>query len=54
MICLQYQYVPMARPQGDIGGRVALYDITVRDEQTGELVAKSQDLAYRKNERFVK
>ena len=37
-----------------IGGRVALYDITVRDEQTGELVAKSQDLAYRKNERFVK
>ena len=37
-----------------IGGRVALYDITVRDEQTGGLVAKSQDLAYRKNERFVK
>ncbi len=37
-----------------IGGRVALYDITVCDEQTGELVAKSQDLAYRKNERFVK
>ena len=37
-----------------IGGRVALYDITVRDEQTGELVAKSQDLAYRKNEQFVK
>lgn len=37
-----------------IGGRVALYGITVRDEQTGELVAKSQDLAYRKNERFVK
>ncbi len=36
------------------GGRVALYDITVRDEQTGELVAKSQDLAYRKNEQFVK
>ena len=39
--------------EGHVGGRVALYDITVRDEQTGELVAKSQDLAYRKNERFV-
>ena len=39
--------------EGHVGGRVALYDITVRDEQTGELVAKSQDLAYRKNEHFV-
>jgi len=36
-----------------VGGRTALYDITVRDEQTGELVAKSQDLVYRKNEWFV-
>ncbi|MDI6687145.1 MAG: hotdog fold thioesterase [Desulfobacterales bacterium] len=36
------------------GSRMALYDITVRDEQTGELVAKSQDLAYRKKEQFVK
>jgi acyl-CoA thioesterase len=36
-----------------VGARTALYDITVRDEQTGELVAKSQDLVYRKNEWFV-
>lgn len=36
-----------------VGGRTALYEITVRDEQTGELVAKSQDLVYRKNEWFV-
>ena len=36
-----------------VGGRTALYDITVRDERTGELVAKSQDLVYRKNEWFV-
>lgn len=35
------------------GGRTALYAITVRDERTGELVAKSQDLVYRKNEWFV-
>jgi acyl-CoA thioesterase len=35
------------------GARTALYDITVRDELTGELVAKSQDLVYRKNEWFV-
>ena len=40
--------------EGHVGGRVALYDITVRDDQTGKLVAKSQDLAYRKNEQFVK
>jgi acyl-CoA thioesterase len=36
-----------------VGGRTALYSITVCDEQTGELVAKSQDLVYRKNEWFV-
>jgi acyl-CoA thioesterase len=35
------------------GGPVALYDITVRDERTGELVAKSEDLVYRKKEWFV-
>ena len=29
-------------------GPIALYDITIRDDQTGELVAKSQDLVYRK------
>ena len=35
------------------GGRTALYAIAVRDERTGELVAQSQDLVYRKNEWFV-
>ena len=34
-------------------GPTALYDITIRDETTGELVAKSQDLVYRKKEWFV-
>ena len=34
-------------------GPIALYDITIRDERTGELVAKSQDLVYRKKEWFV-
>ena len=35
------------------GGRTALYDITVKDERTGELVAKSQDLVYRKKDWFA-
>jgi len=34
-------------------GPIALYDITIRDGRTGELVAKSQDLVYRKKEWFV-
>ena len=34
-------------------GPMALYDIVIRDERTGELVAKSQDLVYRKKEWFV-
>lgn len=34
-------------------GPTALYDITIRDNRTGELVAKSQDLVYRKKEWFV-
>ncbi len=34
-------------------GPIALYDITVRNERTGDLVAKSQDLVYRKKEWFV-
>ena len=33
-------------------GAIALYDITIRDDRTGDLVAKSQDLAYRKKEWF--
>lgn len=35
------------------GRRTALYEISVRDERTGELVAKSQNLVYRKSEWFV-
>ena len=35
------------------GGRTALYDITVTNEDTGELIAKSQDQAFRKDERIV-
>ncbi len=34
-------------------GPTALYDITVKNERTGELVATSQDLVYRKKEWFV-
>ncbi|PQP34637.1 thioesterase [Desulfobacteraceae bacterium SEEP-SAG9] len=34
-------------------GPIALYDITIRDDRTGELIAKSQDLVYRKKEWFV-
>ena len=34
-------------------GPIGLYDITVRDDRTGEVVAKSQDLVYRKKEWFV-
>jgi acyl-CoA thioesterase len=34
-------------------GPTALYDITIRDDRTGELVAKSQDLVYRKKEWFA-
>ncbi len=34
-------------------GPTALYDVTVRNGRTGELVAKSQDLVYRKKERFA-
>ncbi len=34
-------------------GPIGLYDITIKDDRTGELVAKSQDLVYRKKEWFV-
>ncbi len=34
-------------------GPTALYAITVRDARTGDLVASSQDLVYRKKEWFV-
>jgi acyl-CoA thioesterase len=35
------------------GRRTSLYDIKVYKEDTGELIAKSQDQAYRKNKWFV-
>ena len=35
------------------GGRTALYEITIKDERTGELVARSEDLVYRRREWFV-
>jgi acyl-CoA thioesterase len=34
-------------------GPIALYDITIRDDRSRDLVAKSQDLVYRKKEWFV-
>ena len=34
-------------------GLIGLYDITIKDDRTGEVVAKSQDLVYRKKEWFV-
>jgi len=34
-------------------GPTALYDITIYDAQTQEIVARSQDLVYRKKEWFV-
>ena len=36
-----------------LGGKTALYDITVVEEKSGELIAKSQNLVYRKDEWFV-
>jgi len=35
------------------GGRTALYEITVVDKRSGELIARSQNLVYRKHEWFV-
>ena len=46
------QLVAEAREQ-HAAGPTALYDITIRDTVSGELVAKSQDLVYRKKEWFV-
>jgi acyl-CoA thioesterase len=46
------QLVAVAKEE-HVSGRTALYDIKVYIAQTGELVAKSQNLVYRKNEWFV-
>ncbi|WP_020588247.1 hotdog fold thioesterase [Desulfobacter curvatus] len=34
-------------------GPIALYDISITNDRTGDIVAKSQDLVYRKKEWFV-
>ena len=34
-------------------GPTALYDITIKNDHTGEIIARSQDLVYRKKEWFV-
>jgi acyl-CoA thioesterase len=44
--------VAEAREQ-HVGGRTALYEITVTDQETGQLVAKSQAMVYRKREWFI-
>lgn len=36
-----------------LGGRTGLYEITVIEEKTGTLIARSQDLVYRKKAWFV-
>jgi acyl-CoA thioesterase len=46
------QLLAEAREQ-HLGGRTALYEITVMEQKTGQLVAKSQAMVYRKREWFV-
>ena len=36
-----------------LGGKTALYEISVKDEKSGALIAKSQNLVYRKREKFI-
>jgi acyl-CoA thioesterase len=36
-----------------LAGRTGLYDITVAEEKTGTLIARSQDLVYRKKQWFI-
>ncbi len=36
-----------------LGGRTGLYEITVTEETSGVIIARSQDLVYRKKEWFV-
>jgi acyl-CoA thioesterase len=36
-----------------LGGRTGLYEITVTEETSGTIIARSQDLVYRKKEWFV-
>jgi acyl-CoA thioesterase len=46
------QLLAEAREQ-HLGGRIALYEITVTEQKTGQLVAKSQAMVYRKREWFI-
>ena len=36
-----------------VGGRTGLYEVTIRDRRTGDLIAKSQNVIYRTREWFV-
>ncbi len=36
-----------------MGGRTALYEITVTEKESGEVIARSQATVYRKRDRFV-
>jgi acyl-CoA thioesterase len=36
-----------------LGGPTGLYEITVTEESSGDVIAKSQDLVYRKKEWFI-
>jgi acyl-CoA thioesterase len=46
------QLIAEAKEQ-HLGGRTALYEITVTERESGHLVAKSQAMVYRKREWFV-
>jgi len=39
--------------ESNMGGATALYDLTVTDKPTGQLVAKGQGMVYRKRDSFV-
>jgi acyl-CoA thioesterase len=39
--------------ESHLGGRTGLYEITVTEEKSGTLIARSQDLVYRKKKWFV-
>ena len=46
------QLIAVAKEQ-HVGVKTALYEITVIEGKSGDLISKSQNLVYRKNEWFV-
>jgi acyl-CoA thioesterase len=46
------QLIAEAQEQ-DINGPIGLYEITVKEIQSGELIAQSQAMVYRKREHFI-